>query len=183
MKSIISKTVPVVILAAAMSLGPCAVAADAQAASAGSAVAAPGAAAAAHKPQMTVTPMGTGINSSHFQEMIQLTCAGNGCTGDFGKAPRGSQLNITRVACDTETYDTGASFQSAYLDLYIRGNLVVVLPLPGGSASPNGVFLLNQAVDLLLTEKGDLQVFTNLANGSPWGATCTISGTLYSLEN
>jgi hypothetical protein len=127
-----------------------------------------------------VTPAAAITSTAHYQTLLQLSCVGLTCSGDFPKPGSHHQLNITRVSCHVEGA-AGSTFRWGDIDLYSASNTFALQQyLPLSSSSPEGFHQLDRAVDLQVVGGQHMQVILQLSSNASNGF-CSATGTLSTL--
>jgi hypothetical protein len=128
-----------------------------------------------------IGPAATVIATEHYQAEMEMSCAGDACVGSFPKPGNKRRQNITRMSCYI-LGSSGSTFRYGYAQLRSAGDEPILRQwLPVDHSSSTGNHILNRAVDMLVGSKQRIRVVFSL-NGTAANATCTVSGTLDTLQ-
>jgi hypothetical protein len=145
---------------------------------------APGMLAPGRAPGQVVETIGTAatvVSTMHYQAELGLTCIGGTCSGAFPHPGARRQLNVTRMSCLMGS--SGSTFSHGVIELVrADGSHVLSQYLPGHHSSLTGFHPLNRAVDVQVAARHHIDVFLILTSGTATFASCTVIGTLDTLQ-
>jgi hypothetical protein len=128
------------------------------------------------------SPAATIVSTRHYQAQLALLCVSTTCYGDFPKAGKNRQLNITRISCILFG-SAGSTFGYGYIALRVGTNPALLTQnLPGDYSSSPGWHTLNQALDIQVVGNQHILAYLRLATGTPSSANCALFGTLSVLQ-
>ena len=128
-----------------------------------------------------IAPAATVVSTVHYQAELGLMCVGGTCSGAFPRPGARRQLNVTRMSCLMGS--SGSTFSHGIIELVrADGSHVLSQYLPGHHSTSAGFHPLNRAVDVQVAAKQHIDVFLILATGTATFASCTVIGTLDTLQ-